>query len=255
MDTELWDALEAFANARHRISAREGTIVSKYAEDAQQLTDAHTRVVDLFNARTANPVSTGTPDGAYLPSPAAASTPSTPTPFADLARLCDCRGDGTGGHADNCAVLRSLSTPSTPRTGAPSEGMTELADWEFADAIASLVASEIGDALAAEEAGPRQSTEEIRRRAESVAIALDPYLASLQARAVRAERDAASLLKDILERQGMYERGGVTICFTDDGEMGAWDDLSKPALALFDDEAEALAWLAARPTPGEPTNG
>ena len=53
IDSELWDALEALALARHRISAREGTIVSKYAEDAKQLTDAHTRIVDLFRLRAA----------------------------------------------------------------------------------------------------------------------------------------------------------------------------------------------------------
>lgn len=67
-DTELWDALEAFAMARHRISAREGTVVSKYPEDAIQLAEAHNRIIDLFAARSsANSVRGGQQAGVPAP--------------------------------------------------------------------------------------------------------------------------------------------------------------------------------------------
>lgn len=78
---ELAEALEAFAMARHRISAREGTIVSKYREESLQLLAAHARIVRLFARRgSAHPVETGTTDGAYLPSPAAESDSRAPHP-------------------------------------------------------------------------------------------------------------------------------------------------------------------------------
>jgi hypothetical protein len=65
-DSDLWDALEAFADARHRISAREGTIVSKYREDALQLIAAHTRIVDLFSCRAPIAASPSRESGALL---------------------------------------------------------------------------------------------------------------------------------------------------------------------------------------------
>lgn len=83
--TELWDALEAFALARHRISAREGTIVSKYAEDAKQLTDAHARIVELFTARTAHPSPDGDTGRHHAPAQPSAAA-SSPDP-GEAARL------------------------------------------------------------------------------------------------------------------------------------------------------------------------
>lgn len=162
----------------------------------------------------------------------------------------------------------SPSTPSTPRTGAPSED--RLAE-EVETAIEALLAGVVDDDTLAEWFRPGYLLEvaslldrlrtppdlgeigtlldeyglecfargERHPKARVIRAKLDRALASLQARAVRAERDA--------ERFAKLCRYGGTI-----PHHSSIERVREDADAFF---AEMDKIAAARPTPGEPTNG